>query len=547
VFWEGSSPLLSRFGAAGTAAAGLGASACPEAQLRRLGLLLRLMAMRRGSSLIVVLVVLVFPAGAAAFGPVSSFGGFGSGVGQLDEPGSLAIGAEGAAYVADSKNNRVDVFSPQGDFLRAFGEGVVDGAEALQVCTTATACLPGKASFASGGMNGPEDVAFGPDGQLYVADRNNSRIEVFTPEGAFLRDFGEGELEEPEGIGFSSAGQLYVADTENDRVAVFMSSGSFVREFGASGEGAGELEGPHDVAESAGGLVAVSDDENNRIDVFTSAGAFVRAFGAEVEVGGGDICTTNCKKGDASEASGGLENPSALALDVTGNLYVADTGNDRLAQFTLGGTFVKAFGEGVLDGAEAFQLCGSGAECQAGLPGTIAGATPEPHGVAIDCRGAVYVTEEHEAPDFARVERFGDLAAPPPCTQTEEVVKVTLRKTESIRRLKLRIKLHPKRGTATALVSVAPLGGWLFLHGKGIRSVTRKARPPACHAPRGAKCAYGPFVSLPVRPTAGTTAKLDTSGEAKVRMVLTYKPLTGSPATKRKTFILRKLSAGERR
>jgi DNA-binding beta-propeller fold protein YncE len=508
------------------------------------------MGMRRGSSLVVVLVVLAFPAGAAAFGPVSSFGGFGSGVGQLDGPGSLAIGAEGAAFVADSGNNRIDVFSPEGFFVRAFGEGVVDGAEALQVCTAATSCLAGKVSSAPGGMSGPEDIAFGSDGLLYVADRNNSRIEVFTPGGAFLRAFGEVELAEPEGIGFGSTGELYVADTENDRVAVFTSSGSFVREFGAAGEGSGQIDGPHDVVESGSGLVAVSDDDNNRIDVFTAAGTFVRAFGAEVKIGGGDVCMTECKKGDPSEASGGLESPSALALDATGNLYVADTGNNRVTQFTLGGTFVKAFGEGVLDGAEAFQLCGSGAECQGGLPGTIAGATPEPFGVAIDCRGAVYVTEAHEAPDFARVERFGDVAAPPPCTQTEEAVKVTLRKFESIRRLKFRIKLHPKRGTATVFVNVAPLGGQLYLHGKGIQPVSRKARRHACLKRsvrgRGPTCS-SLFVQMPVRPTQPTRDALLATGEAKVRMVLTYTPFSGDPATKRKTFILRKLPARDGR
>jgi DNA-binding beta-propeller fold protein YncE len=506
--------------------------------------------MRRGSSLIAVLVVLAFPAGAGAFGPVSSFGGFGSGVGQLDEPGNLAIGAEGAAYVADFENNRIDVFSPQGLFVRAFGEGVVDGAEALQVCTTATACLAGKASSAPGGMSGPEDVAFGADGQLYVADRNNDRIEVFTPEGAFVRAFGGGELAGPEGVGFGSTGELYVADSGHDRVAVFTSSGSFAREFGTSGEGSGQLEGPHDVVESGGGLVAVSDEESNRVDVFSAAGTFVRAFGAEVDVGGGDVCTTSCKKGDASEASGGLTNPSALAIDATGNLYVADTGNDRVSQFTLGGTFIRAFGEGVLDGATAFQLCGSGAECQAGLPGTIAGATPEPHGVAIDCRGAVYVTEQHEAPDFARVERFGDVAAPPPCTQAEEAVKVTLRKTESVRRLKFRIKLHPKRGTATVFVNVAPLGGQLYLHGKGIQPVSRKARRHGCLKRRvrgrGSTCS-SLFVQMPVRPTQPTRDALLATGEAKVRMVLTYTPFSGDSATKRKTLVLRKLPAREGR
>jgi DNA-binding beta-propeller fold protein YncE len=502
------------------------------------------MGMRRGASLLVLLFALAFPAGAGAFGPLSSFGEFGGGVGQLDGPGNLAVGADGSAYVADFENNRVDVFAAGGTFLRAFGEGVVDGAEALQVCTTATGCLPGKASSAAGGMSGPEDVVLGPEGNLFVADRNNSRIEAFTVDGGFVRAFGEGHLSEPEGLGFGPGGDVYVADTEANRVAVFSPAGGFLRAFGEFGEGAGQLDSPHDVVASPGELVAISDDKNKRIAVFSAAGVFVRAFGAEVNAGsgGGNVCTVECKAGVASGAAGALGNPSALALDSTGDLYVADTGENRVAEFTFAGTFVRTFGEGVLDGEAAFQVCGSGAECQLGLAGTIPGATPEPFGVAIDCRGAVYVTEQRESPAFARIERFGDVAAPPPCTTTEEAVKVTLRRTDSVRRLKFRIKLHPKSGTATLFVSVRPFGGKLYLHGRGIRPVARTARRHVCLRRRvrghGATCS-GLFVAMPVRPTPATRGVLNATGNATVHMVLTYTPPEGTPATKRKTFTLR--------
>jgi hypothetical protein len=162
----------------------------------------------------------------------------------------------------------------------------------------------------------------------------------------------------------------------------------------------------------------------------------------------------------------------------------------------------------------------------------------------VDCRGGVYVTEEGESPkSFARVERFGDVAAPPPCVQEKEKVKVELRPHRPTRRLKFRIKLHPKRGTATVFVNVTPLGGQLYLRGRGIRPAARKARRHGCLKRRvrgrGPFCS-GRLIPMPVRPSATARQALETGGEAKVRMILTYTPPEGDPATKRKTFTLRK-------
>jgi DNA-binding beta-propeller fold protein YncE len=547
-----------------------------------------------GVVMLAALAGLVLPAGALGFAPLSSFGAFGSGVGQLDTPGNIAIGPEGSAYVADYENNRIAVFSSAGIFERAFGEGVVDGSEALQVCTTATGCLVGKADGSAGAMDLPEDIAFGPDGDVYVADQNNNRVDVFTPSGTFLRAFGReveasgsggvctaatgcragvkdgsaGALSGPEGLAFGAGGDLYVADSSDERVDVFTPTGTFVRAFGAevkigggdvctaecqggtAGPGAGEMSLPYDVVAGPGGLLAVTDSNNNRVDVFTSEGAFVRAFGKEVDsgLGGGDICTTECRQGVADGAAGSLDGPTADTVDAGGNLYIADTGNNRVGQFSFSGAFIRAFGEGVLDGDEAFQVCAGGAECQAGLKGTIAGSTPEPFGVAVDCRGGVDVVEVNRGVgmDFARVERFGDVAVPPPCTQPEEAVRVSLRKFAPSNHFRLRIHLNPKRGTATATVLAS--AGIVVLRGAGVRRFAKRIVPSGTRVPKTCRKRKGTghcvqrqpnSATLPIRPIGKAKRALEEAGQAEVRIQVTFTPTGGTPATKHRTLTVR--------
>ncbi len=545
-------------------------------------------------AVLAALAALVLPAGALGFAPLSGFGTSGGGVGQLSEPGGIAIGPDGSAFVADFENNRIAVFSPEGIFERAFGEGVVDGAEALQVCTTATGCLPGKAAASAGALKLPADVAFGPEGDLYVVDQNNNRVDVFTPAGAFLRAFAKevegpglggvctavsgcqagagdgssGALLRPKGLAFGPSGDVYVADTNDERIAVFTAAGAFIRAFGenvglgggnvctdecqqgTAGTASGQMDAPHDVVAGPGDLLAVTDGGNDRVDVFTSAGAFIRAFGKEVNIGGGDVCTTACKQGAESGVAGGLNEPTAASVDAAGNLYVADRTNNRIDEFSFSGAFIRAFGEGVLDGAEAFQVCASGAECQVGLQGTAAGSTPEPHGVAVDCRGGIYVVEENKETGFARVERFGDVAIPPPCTQPDEAVRVSLRKFAPSNRFRLRIHLNRKRGTATATV-LAP-SGIVILRGTGIRRFAKRTvssksvRSKACFRRVKGSCAPHQPKSgarLPILPVGNAKRTLEASGQAKVRIQVTFTPTGGTPRTKHKRLTLR-MSAG---
>ena len=94
-------------------------------------------------------------------------------------------------YVADRGNNRIDVFDvSSGDFLKAFGWGVLNGANELQVCTTT--CLPGLADSGKGQLNNVQGIAVDNDSSspgfhsIYVFDVGNRRVQKFTPDGQFV-------------------------------------------------------------------------------------------------------------------------------------------------------------------------------------------------------------------------------------------------------------------------------------------------------------------------------------------------------------------------
>ena len=149
-------------------------------------------------------------------------------------------------------------------------------------------------------------------GLLYVADRGNSRVQVFNTE---TREFvcaigqygkGSGEFKSPHGVAVSG-GLLYVADCDNSRVQVFNTeTREFVCAIGQSGNGSGEFKSPHGVAVS-GGLLYVADCGNNRVQVFnTETREFVCAIGQSCDGG-----------------SSALKGPRGLAVS-GGLLYVTN-------------------------------------------------------------------------------------------------------------------------------------------------------------------------------------------------------------------------------
>ena len=212
----------------------------------------------------------------------------------------------------------------------------------------------GSPGTAAGQLQAPRGIAAGPDGQLYVCDAGNNRVQVFDADGTLVGGWGsfcdmadysgcvdpdgdgplslgDGQFKEPWGIDVAPDGTVYVADTWNHRIQHFSSEGDFLGVWGTffqvaadelAGAG-GSFYGPRDVAVSEDGLVYVTDTGNKRIQVFDAEGGFIGAFGE-----GGPL-------------DGQFDEQVGLDFGPDGLLYVADTWNGRVDVFDANHTLVS--------------------------------------------------------------------------------------------------------------------------------------------------------------------------------------------------------------
>jgi sugar lactone lactonase YvrE len=180
------------------------------------------------------------------------------------------------------------------------------------------------AQFSPGRLHQPRGVAVRADGDIFVADFGNNRVQEFhkdlSPGLAWgTRGEGPGQFKDPCGIAVGPTGDVLVADTWNQRVQVFSKDGKYEREWG------GAFFGPRGIATDAKGTVFVCDTGNGRIVRFSPTGQ------REIEWGG---------KG---KAAGQFFEPSGITTDTSGKVYVCDNGNGRMQIFTADGQFVNEF------------------------------------------------------------------------------------------------------------------------------------------------------------------------------------------------------------
>ena len=240
----------------------------------------------------------------------------------FNAPRDIAIAADGSLFVADSRNHRIVHLDQQGMFLNAFGGygNVMDGE------------VPG------GLMNEPWGVAVGPDGNIYVADTWNHRIQVFTPDGQFLRMWSAFEVNGlpdgfwgPRGIAVDQTGRVFVTDTGKQRVVVFDSNGSYLTQFGSLGLDAGNLDEPVGIEIGSDGNIYIADTWNYRVQVF------------EPDPTGLQFRSVRLWEVDAW-SSDTLENKPFLALDPDGTVYITDPDRGRVIGFDSEGNFKILWG-----------------------------------------------------------------------------------------------------------------------------------------------------------------------------------------------------------
>jgi RTX calcium-binding nonapeptide repeat (4 copies)/NHL repeat len=180
-----------------------------------------------------------------------------------------------------------------------------------------------------------------------------------------------------------------------------------VRQWGVGGTSGGQFGPSYDVAVSSSGDVYGADLNDHRMQAFSSSGSFLRSWGWGVADGSNafQICTSSCRAGIPGAGDGQFNDPRRVAVDAGGNVYVSDLNNNRIEEFSSSGTFLRAWGWGVANGSNAFQVCTS--SCQAGISGAGAGQLSTPQGVAVGSSGNVYVADW----DNARVQEFSSSGA----------------------------------------------------------------------------------------------------------------------------------------
>ncbi|WP_380156155.1 cell wall-binding repeat-containing protein [Kineococcus sp. R86509] len=255
---------------------------------------------------------------------------------------------------------------------------------------TAGASAAGQASASP--LNLPYGVAVDATGNVYIADTRNHRVEKIDTSGNLSVIAGTGvagipisgtatasPLNNPSGVAIDAAGNVYIADTRNHRVEKVDTHGmlSVIAGTGVAGATitgtatASPLNLPYGVAVDASGNVYVADMRNNQIDKVNTSGmlSVIAGTGARgVPIAG------------AATASS-LTDPTGVALDTAGNVYIADQSNQRIE---------KVNPSGVLS-----IVAGNGNAGIAPTPGpATASALSYPSGVAVDAAGNVYIADQ---------------------------------------------------------------------------------------------------------------------------------------------------------
>jgi sugar lactone lactonase YvrE len=305
----------------------------------------------------------------------------GSGTGaQFNYPDAVAVDAERNLYVADSANCTIRKITPAGVVTTLAGDplngGYADGTgEAAQFST-------------------PNGVAVDGSGNVYVADSQNNVIRKITPGGVVTTYAGvagrqggyadgpaaAAKFNYPFGVAVDGSGNVYVADSENGLIRKITPAGMVTTLAGKTGGDGGSADGPaataqfgdpNGVAVDSRGNVYVADALNDVIRVVTPDGMVTTLAGAAGNPG----------SIDATGIGAQFDYPTGVAVDGSGNVYVADSGNSAVRMISPGGVVTTLAGLPEISG----DVDGIGPAARFESPG----------GVAVDGSGGVYIADSN--------------------------------------------------------------------------------------------------------------------------------------------------------
>ncbi|MFA5353948.1 MAG: 6-bladed beta-propeller [Thermodesulfovibrionales bacterium] len=229
-----------------------------------------------------------------------SFLGTEPGTGRLRIPIGVAVASDGRVFVTDTASDRVFVYDSKGSFMTAIGhEGefespsslaIDEGRGRLYVADTRkhnvrayslkdfSLLMPiGERGDGPGQFNFPTNIAVDREGKIYVVDTNNFRVQIFSPDGLFLKEIGKigdkpGSFARPKGIAIDSEGHVYVVDAAFQNFQIFDQDGNLLLFVGEGGTEPGQFSLPAGIAIDDDDRIYVVDQLNSRVQVFQYLG-----------------------------------------------------------------------------------------------------------------------------------------------------------------------------------------------------------------------------------------------------------------------------------
>ncbi len=301
-------------------------------------------------------------------------------------PTGVAVDASGNLYISDAANNVVREVTPNGLIATIVGDGINrtsgyggDGGPAVNAL-----------------LSSPQAVAVDSAGNLYIADTGNGRIRKVTTDGTITTIVGGGRptalgsgdggpatmaiLGFPAGLALDSSGVLYIVDRDGNNVRRVGLDGTISTVVGCVvclglGDGGpatnAPLLMPYGIAVDSNGVLYIADTLDFRIRKVTTDGTITTLAGSGAGSYSGD-------GGPASSA--GLFIPKGVAADAAGNVYIADSGDNRIRMVTPDGTINS--------------IAGSGSQGYSGDGGPATAAMLSlPGQIAVGAGGAIYFVD----------------------------------------------------------------------------------------------------------------------------------------------------------